>query len=165
MSQSSPIERFRAFLADKGLRLTRQRQAIAEAFFDHGGHLSLPEVLDKARERHPSVGYTTVYRTMQVLAKCGLAVEHKFGEGNVRYEPSGADHHDHLICVDCGHVLEFEDDVIERRQEQFAEGQGFKVVAHRHVIYGECTRRACPERGRPQETVASNLRLPNAAGH
>lgn len=153
MEESEQLERFKDFLASKGLRLTRQRQAIAEVFFRTSAHLSLPEVLSLARQEHPSVGYATVYRTMKILAESGLATEHKFAEGSVRYEPSvEGEHHDHLICVDCGRIVEYEDDEIERLQEELARRHGFRVVSHRHEIYAECTTPNCPELRRPQET-------------
>ncbi len=151
------LERFREYLATQGLRLTRQRQAIAEVFFRSGAHLSLLDLLDLAREVQPSVGYATVYRTMKILAESGLATEHKFAEGSVRYEPSfEGEHHDHLICIDCGRIVEYEDDEIERLQEELARRHGFEVVSHRHEIYGSCTTPNCPEKDRPQETDISD---------
>ncbi|MCB9684513.1 MAG: transcriptional repressor [Alphaproteobacteria bacterium] len=141
------MEQFRSWLAERGLKVTRQREAIAEVFFGSGGHLSLEELLELAKEQQPSVGYATVYRTMKILAESGLASEHKFAEGNVRYEPSvEGEHHDHLICVTCGKILEYEDERVERLQEEVARKHGLRVVSHRHEIYGECVRPACPDR-------------------
>jgi Fur family transcriptional regulator, ferric uptake regulator len=163
VDRSAHIEKFRAYLTTQGLKYTRQRQAIAEVFFDSEAHLSLLELLDRAKARQPGVGYATVYRTMKLLAECGLATEHKFAEGNVRYEPTVAGHHhDHLICVNCGRIVEVEDDEIERLQREMAERHGFKVVAHRHEIYAECQTVNCPERRRPQE-LASSLRVDTGA--
>ncbi|MCA9489829.1 MAG: transcriptional repressor [Myxococcales bacterium] len=146
------MEQFRTWLAERGLKVTKQREAIADVFFGSGGHLSLEELLELAKEQQPSVGYATVYRTMKILAESGLASEHKFAEGNVRYEPSiEGEHHDHLICVTCGKILEYEDERVERLQEEVARKHGLRVVSHRHEIYGECVRAACPDRppGRP----------------
>jgi Fur family transcriptional regulator, ferric uptake regulator len=160
VERSEQIDRFKAYLVTQGLKYTRQRQAIAEVFFDSTAHLSLIDLLDLARSRQPSVGYATVYRTMKLLAESGLATEHKFAEGNVRYEPAVAGHHhDHLICVDCGRIVEYEDEEIERLQEELAHRHGFRVVAHRHEIYASCQVANCPERKRPQETVAGALKL------
>ncbi|MBX2801398.1 MAG: transcriptional repressor [Myxococcales bacterium] len=156
MEGSEQLDRFRDFLNTQGLRFTKQRQAIAEVFFGTEGHLSLPELLDLARRRHSSVGYATVYRTMKILAESGLATEHKFAEGSVRYEPAfEGEHHDHLICVTCGRIVEYEDHEIERLQEELARKHGFRVVSHRHEIYAECMTPNCPELGRPQETDIS----------
>jgi Fur family transcriptional regulator, ferric uptake regulator len=160
VTRSEQLESFKSYLSSMGLKYTRQRQAIAEVFFDSGAHLSLTDLLDLAKQLHPSVGYATVYRTMKILAESGLATEHKFAEGNVRYEPSvEGEHHDHLICVDCGRIVEYEDEEIERLQEELARRQGFRVVSHRHEIYAQCLVQNCPERKRPQETEAGALRI------
>lgn len=154
------LEHFRAVLAEHGLKLTKQREAIAEVFFDSGRHLSLVELLARARARQPSVGYATVYRTMKVLAETGLATEHKFAEGNARYEPAIAGHHhDHLICVTCGRIVEVEDDRIEAIQDEMAAERGFRVISHRHEIYAECVTPNCPQKELPQETDAHALRI------
>lgn len=146
----TPLETFRRWLTDHGLKYTRQRETIVEVFLEGSGeHLSLDELLERAKARQPSVGYATVYRTMKVLVACGLATEHKFAEGQVRYEPAaeGA-HHDHLICVTCGKILEFEDDRVEAFQDEVAAQNQMRVVSHRHEIYAECLRAACPDRPR-----------------
>lgn len=133
------LEKFGHFLTDKGLRLTTQRQVIAEVFFSGRKHISLLELLAEAKTKRPSIGYATIYRTMRLLVDGGLAVEHKFGENQTRYEAFvQGDHHDHLICVVCGKIVEFEDDLIERRQEMIAEEFGFALVSHRHEIYVRC---------------------------
>jgi Fur family ferric uptake transcriptional regulator len=130
MERSEQIEQFKVFLTNQGLKYTRQRQAIAEVFFGSQAHLSLVDLLDLAKARQPSVGYATVYRTMKLLAESGLATEHKFAEGNVRYEPSVAgEHHDHLICVTCGRIVEYEDEQIEKLQEDLARRHGFRSSA------------------------------------
>ena len=160
MATAEQLDRFRAVLAEHGLKVTRQREAIAEVFFDSQAHLSLIELLQRARVVQPSVGYATVYRTMKLLAETGLATEHKFAEGNARYEPAVAGHHhDHLICVTCGRIVEVEDDRIEEIQEEMARERGFRVLSHRHEIYAECITPNCPEKNRPQETDAHALRI------
>jgi len=145
------MERFREFLVARGLKYTRQREAIADVLFNSESHLSLDDLLARARAAQPSVGYATVYRTMKLLAESGLASEHKFGDiGHARYEVAvEGEHHDHLICVTCGRILEYEDPEIERRQEAMAAKRGFRVVSHKHEIYGECLRDPCPERLEP----------------
>lgn len=140
MAASAHIEQFKAYLSERGLKFTRQRQTISEVFFTGHEHPSLLEILDQAREQQPSIGYATVYRTMKLLTECGLATEHKFGESDhARYEPNTEDeHHDHLICMNCGAIVEFEDERIEVLQEQIAAAHGFQVEWHRHEIYGRC---------------------------
>jgi Fur family ferric uptake transcriptional regulator len=131
-------ERWRAYIQDRKLNTTAQREAIVEMFLRTRDHVSIDELLGKVRKRQPKVGYATVYRTLKLLVDSGLAVERQFGDGQARYEVVG-DHHDHLICMKCGLILEFEDDEIERLQERIAERLGgFTVLRHRHELYGLC---------------------------
>jgi Fur family transcriptional regulator, ferric uptake regulator len=145
---SDGMERFKQYLSSKGLKFTSQRRTIANVFFASTEHPSLYDLLGLAQSQQSSIGYATVYRTMKLLTESGLAAEHKFAEtGHVRYEPVlEGEHHDHLICVTCGKIVEYEDEQIERLQTDLAERHGFKVVSHRHEIYGECERMACPDR-------------------
>jgi Fur family ferric uptake transcriptional regulator len=145
VAHAEQMEKFRQYLVEQGLKLTQQRQAIAEVFFRGGKHFSLTELLTLARKRQTSIGYATVYRTMKLMAESGLASEHKFVEGQeVRYEPAvEGQHHDHLICVHCGRIIEFEDEEIERLQLVIAARHGFSVTSHRHEIYGACGRSDC----------------------
>lgn len=135
------LERFRAHLKGEGLKNTKQRQAIAEVFFVSDKHLTLNDLLERAQVEQPNLGYATVYRTMKLMVDCGVANEHKFAESDLAlFEPNLADeHHDHLICVDCGRIVEFEDDVIEERQLAIAAREGFVVTAHRLELYGRCS--------------------------
>jgi Fur family ferric uptake transcriptional regulator len=135
-------DRWRAYVQDKRLNTTAQREAIVEQFLRSGEHVSIDELLAKVRKRQPRVGYATVYRTLKLLVDSGLAVERQFGDGQARFEVVG-DHHDHLICVRCGIILEFEDDEIERLQEKIARRLGgFTVLRHRHELYGLCPKAA-----------------------
>lgn len=141
------LERFREFLAETGLKYTKQRRAIAEVFYASGEHLSLTDLLTRSREHEPSIGYATVYRTMKLLADGGLATEHQFADGHARYEPAHeGEHHDHLICADCGRILEFEDDAIEQIQDRIAAQHGMRVTSHRHEIYAACLTVDCAHR-------------------
>ena len=135
-------ERWRAYIQDRRLNTTAQREAIVELFLRTREHVSIDELLSKVRKRQPRVGYATVYRTLKLLVDSGLAVERQFGDGQARYEVVG-DHHDHLICMKCGLILEFEDDEIERLQERIATRLGgFTVLRHRHELYGLCPKAA-----------------------
>jgi Fur family ferric uptake transcriptional regulator len=135
-------ERWRVYIQDRRLNTTAQREAIVEQFLRTRDHVSIDELLTKVRKRQPKVGYATVYRTLKLLVDSGLAVERQFGDGQARYEVVG-DHHDHLICVKCGLILEFEDDEIERLQERIAQRMGgFTVLRHRHELYGLCPKAA-----------------------
>src|SRR6476659_10201374 len=135
-------ERWRAYIQDRRLNTTAQREAIVELFLRTREHVSIDELLGKVRKRQPKVGYATVYRTLKLRVDSGLAGERQFGDGQARYEVVG-DHHDHLICMKCGLILEFEDDEIERLQEKIASRLGgFTVLRHRHELYGLCPKAA-----------------------
>jgi len=145
------MERFHAFLLKKQLKSTRQRDFIALSLFRSPGHLSIDDLLRVVRGDAPRVGYATVYRTLKLLTECGLASERRFGPGQSVFETAGSvEHHDHLICVECGHVLEFQNEDIEREQESVAAQLGFSLVRHKLELYGRCPRAqgvvtgACP---------------------
>jgi len=137
------LARFRALLsthmAKKGLRSTDQRRLIVETFFKSPNHVSIEELLAQVRTQDPKVGYATVYRTLKLLTECGVAFERRFGDGLARYELADeASHHDHLICVDCGTIVEFEEERIEALQEAVAEKYGYELRSHKHEMYGVC---------------------------
>lgn len=125
-------------LAKRGLRNTRQRDVLTQILFSSEQHFSLDELLALAREKDDGIGYATVYRTVKLLTELGLAHERHFSDGQTRYEASDGMHHDHLICTDCGTIVEFEDDRIEQLQEEVAAKQGFLLVTHRMELYGLC---------------------------
>lgn len=131
--------RLATYMRERGLKHTRQRDEILEAFFQAGGHVSVDELLVWVQQRMAGVGYATVYRTMKLFVEAGVAHERHFKDGQTRYEPVVADeHHDHLICTVCGTIFEFEDPMIERRQAEIAAAHGLRVDSHRHEIYGRC---------------------------
>jgi Fur family ferric uptake transcriptional regulator len=139
----TPTERnlvFEQFIADRGLKSTRQRSLILETFFGLDGHLSVEELWAKVRGLDERVSVATVYRTMKLLSESGLAHARNFGDGQTRYEAAvGREHHDHLICTSCGTIIEFENDQIEKLQAIVARKQGFKVVSHKMELYGLCS--------------------------
>lgn len=131
-------ERWTAYLRDQSLNTTQQRELIVDQFLRSPDHISIDELLARVRKRNRKVGYATVYRTLKLLVEAGLASQRQFGEGQARFEVAG-DHHDHLICAKCGLILEFEDEQIERRQDEIAtQLGGFKVIRHRHELYALC---------------------------
>ena len=130
---------FREYLSEHGLKATRQREVILDAFLASGSHLSTEELYRTIRDKNPGIGYATVHRTLKLLAESGLAAQRHFGDGQTRYECSSAEqHHDHLICTGCGAIIEFENPGIERLQEQVAARHGFLIEQHRLEIYGRC---------------------------
>ena len=132
-------QRLQDYMNSNSLRSTAQRRAVAEVFFRADGHLSIEDLLELVRKEEPRVGYATVYRTLKLMTEAGLAYERRFGDGISRYEVAHEDeHHDHLICTECGLIVEFEDDEIERLQESLAKAQGFILTRHVHELYGRC---------------------------
>jgi Fur family transcriptional regulator, ferric uptake regulator len=127
------------YMAEHGLKSTRQRSLIIDTFFDTPGHLSVEELWSRVRKLDQKVSVATVYRTMRLLSDCGLAHARNFGDGQTRYEAAvGKHHHDHLICTRCGAIVEFENDRIEHLQDQVARKHGFVVTSHKMELYGLC---------------------------
>ena len=126
------------FLEEKGLKHTRQRDAILEAFLTAERHTTSEDIYKEVRAKHSGIGYTTVYRTMKLLVEAGLAEERHFDDGVVRYEIEHQ-HHDHLVCIRCGKIIEFECRMIEQTQEEVASRYSFRVLRHRHELYGHCS--------------------------
>jgi Fur family ferric uptake transcriptional regulator len=141
-----------AYLSRMGLKHSRQRERIADAFFAMRGHVTVEEVVVRARRGDPRVSLATVYRTMKLLSDSGLATARQFGDGQTRYEAAaGRDHHDHLICTGCGDIVEFANARIESLQSLVARRHGFEVEQHKLELYGRCSRcrRAARSGSRP----------------
>ena len=130
---------FQDFIAEKGLKSTRQRDIILEAFLASDRHLSIEELYLHLRDAHPTIGYATVYRTLKLFAESGIAREFQFGDGQTRYEHvSEGEHHDHLVCVRCGAIAEFTNDAVEVIQNEIAASHGFLIKYHKMELYGLC---------------------------
>jgi len=129
------------YMERKGLRSTEQRRLIIDTFFKGPAHVTIEDLLGQVRSADPRVGYATVYRTLRLLAESGVANERHFGDGVARYELADGDtHHDHLICVECQGITEFEEPRIETLQEEVATKNGFDLRMHKHELYGICAR-------------------------
>jgi Fur family transcriptional regulator, ferric uptake regulator len=137
---TDPQRVLRDYLVKHGLKASRQRDTIAEVFFNAGGHMRVEELLAAVRKVDPRVSQATVYRTLKLLTDCGLAEPRRFSDGQTRYEASdrGGEHHDHLICTRCGKIVEFKNDRIEVLQEKVAGEHGFTVTHHKMELYGLC---------------------------
>jgi Fur family transcriptional regulator, ferric uptake regulator len=139
------LERFRRFLRDHRLPVTRQRDLVAQTVLLAEDHLSVDGIRRRLRDKGERVGTATVYRTLDVLLESGLVRAHDFGEGFKRYEPMPAQaHHEHLICERCGRVVEFQNERLERMLPVIADEHGFQHDRHRVEIYGVC--RECRQR-------------------
>ncbi len=133
------------YLTRHGLKQTRQREAILDAFLGSTGNITSEQLYEQVRDRHPEIGAATVYRTLKLLVDAGIASSSTFQEGVTLYEHQPC-HHDHLICLGCGDIVEFECDEIERRQVEIAEEHGFRLTRHRLHLFGYCQR--CQKQGR-----------------
>ena len=132
-------EHLAAFLTRHGLKQTRQRDAILQEFVTAEGHLTVEDLYERVRERHPEIGAATVYRTLKLFCEAGIASPSHFQPGVTVYERRSA-HHDHLICIGCGEIVEFECSMIEQAQLDIAAEYGYRLVNHRHDLYGFCAK-------------------------
>lgn len=133
------LDQFEQFLNSRNLRLTRQRELTVKAFLAQKEHVSAEDLYVKVKKQSPEIGYTTVYRTLKLLAEADLAHACNFRDGYFRYEPAHqVEHHDHLICRKCGSISEFVNEHIETMQEEVAREHGFKITDHTLDIYGIC---------------------------
>ena len=125
-----------ADLRAEGVRMTRQRLAILQVLSKATDHPSAEDILARAKELDPSVSQATVYRTLTMLENAGTAQRNEFGRAGARYELANSPHHDHLIDLDTGEVVEFHSDRIERLQEEIARELGYDIEWHRLELYG-----------------------------
>ena len=147
MEKAEAHEKLERYLARHGLKQTRQREAILDAFLASTGHITSEQLYEIVRGKQPDVGAATVYRTLRLLCEAGLANSHQFGEGVTLYEVQGR-HHDHLICNDCGAIIEFRNELVEAEQEKITAQHGFQLTNHQHILFGTCTRKDCERRPR-----------------
>ena len=122
--------------ADKGLRITEQRRVIARVLSDADDHPDVEMVHERANKIDPGISIATVYRTVRLFEEAGILGRHDFGDGRSRYEAAPEAHHDHLIDVETGKVVEFVDPELEALQKQIAEKLGYRLVDHRMELYG-----------------------------
>ena len=120
----------------KGMKMTGQRRLIARVLSESEDHPDVESVYQRASELDPKISIATVYRTVRLFEEANILDRHDFGDGRARYEEVPEEHHDHLIDIRNGRVLEFQDVEIELLQEKIAERLGFKLVGHRLELYG-----------------------------
>jgi Fur family ferric uptake transcriptional regulator len=140
-------EQFKTLLKRNGLKVTTQRVAILEVLSSRPGkHMTAEEIYDYVRKKYPEIGLATVYRTIQLLSDLNLIDKLNLGDGYVRYEigrkspEEACHHHHHLICLDCGNIYAFQDDLLETLEERIKETLGFEVVDHEVKLYGHCSK-------------------------
>ncbi|HEX7819475.1 MAG TPA: Fur family transcriptional regulator [Sphingobium sp.] len=125
-----------ALCVERGLRVTDQRRVIARVLSEAEDHPDVEKVYERAVGIDPQISIATVYRTVRLFEEAGILERHDFGDGRARYEAAPEAHHDHLIDVESGKVIEFVDPELEQLQKQIAERLGFRLVDHRMELYG-----------------------------
>lgn len=128
----SRIERI---CADKGLKMTDQRRTIAQVLSESADHPDVDQVYQRATELDPRISIATVYRTVRLFEEANILEKHDFGDGRARYEEASNDHHDHLINIKTGEVIEFYNSEIEVLKEKIANELGYELVDHRLELY------------------------------
>ncbi len=121
---------------EKGMRMTDQRRIIARVIAESTDHPDVEELHRRATAIDPRISIATVYRTVKLFEEAGILQRHEFGDGRARYEPISEEHHDHLIDLNTGEVIEFTSEEIEELQRRIAEKLGYKLVDHRLELYG-----------------------------
>ncbi len=132
------LQELRALVKQRGLKHSSQRELILKALFHASSHLTPEEIYQEVKKENPSIGLATVYRTLSFLEKVDLVSSISFGSEGKKYELNRGNHHDHMICVRCGKIIEFFDEELERLQEEIAQKKGFKLLSHQMNMYGIC---------------------------
>lgn len=130
------MDRLEKLCVDKGMRMTEQRRVIARVLSVSDDHPDVEEVHRRAAEIDPRISIATVYRTVRLFEEAGIIERHDFRDGRARYEEATDEHHDHLIDLQSGEVLEFHNEEIEKLQEAVARKLGYRLVDHRLELYG-----------------------------
>jgi Fur family ferric uptake transcriptional regulator len=121
--------------AEKGLKMTSQRRTVAQVLSESDDHPDVELLHQRTHKLDPKISMATVYRTVRLFEEAGVIDKHDFGDGRARYEESGDDHHDHLIDMKSGEVIEFSNEEIEKLQHMVAEKLGYQLVGHRLELY------------------------------
>jgi len=129
-------EKLTQYFKERGLKKSAKRDKIIKFFFEKDRHFAVEELYKKLGKE---ISRSTIYRTLKLLTECGLAIEQKFETKNARYEPfHPLEHHDHLICLRCGKIIEFNENKIENLQNKVAKKFNFQIFSHKLEIYGYC---------------------------
>ena len=165
MDSTAAKETLDAYLRQKKLRPTRERFLLLEEIMRTSGHFDADQLFSTLNAKGLKASRATVYNTLDLLVECGLISKYRFGESHSRYEKAfGRPRHDHLICLDCGRIIEFENPEIERLQAQVATQHGFEVVSHKLEIYGHCAHGHAPATKRRAVARTGGLREAGGTG-
>ena len=134
------VEKLKEILKQNSLKYTKQREIVLKILYNNDTHFTPEDLYLFIKEKYPelNVGIATVYRTLNLLEESEIATSISFGVQGKRYELATKPHHDHMICRCCGEIIEFEDKLIEERQETIAKEYGFKLTSHMMQLYGIC---------------------------
>ena len=130
------MNRIESLCAEKGMRMTDQRRVVARVLGQAADHPDVEELYRRAHAVDPNISIATVYRTVRLFEEAGIIARHDFRDGRSRYEEQTETHHDHLIDMKSGEVVEFVDEEVERLQDAIARRLGYRLVAHRLELYG-----------------------------
>jgi len=134
------LEQFKQLLRSNNLKFTKQREVILSTLYNHEGHFTPEEIYQMIKSENPEIntGIATIYRTLSLLENANIATSISFGAQGKKYELGVKAHHDHIICTNCGKIMEFFDESIEKKQEKIAKSFGFKMKDHIMKIFGIC---------------------------
>ena len=139
MATNTMLSRLENLCIKRGMKMTGQRRVIARVLSDADDHPDVEELYKRSSQVDNNISIATVYRTVRLFEEAGLLDRHDFGDGRARYEEASSEHHDHLIDVKSGKVIEFHDEEIEDLQHKIASKLGYKLVGHRMELYGAAT--------------------------
>jgi Fe2+/Zn2+ uptake regulation proteins len=150
MKTNVEIQRLAAFLQTQGLKMTSERGALVSEICSTHYHFEADELLLKLKDKDIKISRATVYRTLDLLVRCGMVRRVHLGEDHYHYEHVGQDsHHDHLVCTTCGNVIEFHDGILEQRQREICQKKKFLPTFHNLQILGVCE--SCQRKGEQPE--------------
>ena len=137
---SEELDVLENYISKHNLKITHQRRAVLKIFLESEKHVSAEELYNTISKLEPKIGLATVYRTLALLTKSGLASEMDFGDGQKRYEHCYMhEHHDHMVCTECGKIIEFNHPLIEKFQEEVAAQSNFTITSHKLDLIGTCS--------------------------
>ena len=137
MAKQNEQSRLENLCIERGMKMTGQRRVIARVLSESEDHPDVEELYKRSTEINNNISIATVYRTVRLFEEAGLLDRHDFGDGRARYEQTSNDHHDHLIDVQSGEVIEFHDEEVEELQRKIALKLGYKLVGHRMELLGK----------------------------
>ncbi|MFN3603865.1 MAG: Fur family transcriptional regulator [Leptonema sp. (in: bacteria)] len=153
------VVKFSNYLKKKNLKITTQRLLIAEKIFSSKNHFRVEDLFDLFKDKRDEISRATVYRTVALLVESGQLAEHDFGQASKFYEfcPTAREHHDHIVCLDCGNIEEFYDSKIEKIQSEIIKKFDYELVDHSLNLYGKCiqlkTTGFCSKKNSKQEKI------------